>query len=280
MFPIGSDFPLIDAVGKRHAPAAQKVRIVSLVPSITELLCALNLSDQLVGRTGFCIHPREIIRKIPKVGGTKNVKMEKIRELAPTHLIVNIDENPKPVVDELARFIPHVIVTHPLSPLDNPNLYQLLGGIFGRFNEAAHLCRRFEAVYADVVREAHSWPRQKVLYLVWKKPWMTVSRATYISRMLALANWDTVPEAAPARYPEIELTRDFLQDVAIVLLSSEPFRFLPKHADEVRQAFPAGVAPRIELIDGEMVSWYGSRAIEGLRYLSRYREALGVRNEA
>lgn len=277
MVPPGSKFPLIDAIGTRHIPAAPQARIVSLVPSITELLCALGLAEHLVGRTGFCIHPREIIRNIPKVGGTKDVKIERIRDLAPTHLVVNVDENPKPVVEQLARFIPHVIVTHPLSPLENPNLYRLLGGIFGRAEEAERLCCRFETAHAEIAQEAGHWPRHTVLYLVWKKPWMTVSRDTYISQMLALAGWDTVPVAAAARYPEIRLNRETLQDVAIILLSSEPYRFLWKHVDEVQKALPQGVNPRIELIDGEMVSWYGNRAIEGLHYLTRYRQTLEAR---
>lgn len=280
MVPPGSKLPLTDAIGTPHLPAGAQVRIVSLVPSLTELLCALGLADQLVGRTGFCIHPRETVRKIPKVGGTKDVKVEKIRELAPTHLVVNVDENPKAVVDELARFIPHVIVTHPISSLDNPGLYRLLGGIFGRATEAERLCRQFETAHAEILRQGRDWPRQKVLYLVWEKPWMTVSRDTYISRMLALAGWDTVPESAATRYPEVRLTREMLEDVAIILLSSEPYRFLPKHVEQLRQALPNGVNPKVELIDGEMVSWYGSRAIEGLPYLKRFREALGMRSEA
>jgi ABC-type hemin transport system substrate-binding protein len=84
---------LADAAGTVHEPAGGDARIVCLVPSITELLCDLGLSEQLVGRTGFCIHPREIVRAIPKVGGTKNVKLDRIRRLAPTHAVINIEEN-------------------------------------------------------------------------------------------------------------------------------------------------------------------------------------------
>jgi len=122
--------PYVDAVGTEHAVAGSDARIVSLVPSVTELLCDLGLAAQLVGRTGFCIHPREVVRDIPKVGGTKDVNLDRIRELAPTHLVVNIDENEKETVEELARSVPSVIVTHPLAPEDNLGLYRLLGGIF------------------------------------------------------------------------------------------------------------------------------------------------------
>ena len=109
---------LTDAAGVEHRAAGGQPRIVSLVPSVTELLCELGLADRLVGRTGFCIHPADTVRAIAKVGGTKDVNIEKIRRLAPTHLVVNIDENEKPTVDALAVFIPNVIVTHPLAPRD------------------------------------------------------------------------------------------------------------------------------------------------------------------
>src|SRR5437868_7129461 len=104
---------LIDAGGREHRPVSKDAppRIVSLVPSITELLCDLGLAQWLVGRTGFCVHPAQTVRSIAKVGGTKSVNIEKIRALAPTHLIVNIDENEKPTVELLAQCIPHVVVT-------------------------------------------------------------------------------------------------------------------------------------------------------------------------
>ena len=121
---------LTDALGTLHAPAPG-ARIVSLVPSITEMLCDLGLAPQMVGRTGFCIHPAAAVRQIPKIGGTKDVNIEKIRKLAPTHLVVNIDENDKPAVERLAEFVPHIVVTHPMGPRDNLPLARLLGGIFG-----------------------------------------------------------------------------------------------------------------------------------------------------
>ena len=112
MIPPDSVVPT-DALGVAHPPAEGPVRIVSLVPSLTELVCDLGLADQLAGRTGFCIHPREIVKDVTKVGGTKDVRMDVVRALAPTHLIVNIDENRRDTVERLAAFIPYVIVTHP-----------------------------------------------------------------------------------------------------------------------------------------------------------------------
>ena len=273
-----------DAIGRVHAVARADARIVSLVPSITELLFELGAGDRLVGRTGFCIHPRQRIRTVPKVGGTKSVDVEAIRALAPTHLIVNIDENEKPTIDQLAGFVPNVIVTHPLGPLDNLPLYRLLGGIFGRESKAADLCEDFQKAYVNAVGACADLPRERVLYLIWKSPWMTVSRDTYISRTLAAIGWDTLEIDSKDRYPKIELTPELLSGVDRVLLSSEPYAFRERHLDEIRQILFADdtdfvptpmeepeSSVTVSLIDGEMTSWYGSRAIEGMKYLARLR---------
>src|SRR5215475_8722482 len=99
-------------------------RIVCLVPSITELVCDLGLADQLVGRTGFCIHPWETVRRIPKVGGTKDVKLDRVKQLGPTHVIVNVEENRRETAEALAEFVPEIVVTHPKRPRDNLDLYR------------------------------------------------------------------------------------------------------------------------------------------------------------
>ncbi len=256
---------LIDAVGRQHRAVAPNAppRIVSLVPSITELLCDLGLAPALVGRTGFCIHPAETVRAIAKVGGTKDVNVDKIRRLAPTHLIVNIDENEKPTVDALAQFIPQVIVTHPLAPRDNLALYRLLGGIFGAERAADALCAAFEQEYAALQAQPKS-PAQTMLYCIWKDPWMTISRDTYIARMMAEIGWQCwVPPADAARYPRFEWSDRMVQAIDGVLLSSEPYRFTETHADALEKQ----IGKPVQLLDGEMMSWYGSRAVAGLRYL-------------
>src|SRR5438477_1283761 len=108
-----NEYHLVDALGTVHEVAGATARIVSLVPSITELLFDLGLAAQVVGRTGFCVHPGDLVKRVAKVGGTKSIEIMRIKRLAPTHLIVNIDENPRATVEELSRFVPHVIVTHP-----------------------------------------------------------------------------------------------------------------------------------------------------------------------
>jgi ABC-type Fe3+-hydroxamate transport system substrate-binding protein len=238
------------------------------VPSITELVCELGLAGELVGRTGFCIHPKDVLKQIPKVGGTKSVNLKKIRALAPTHVIVNVDENKKETADALAEFVPHVIVTHPLAPLDNLDLYRQIGNAFGKQREAEALCARFESAYASVVKK--TFQEKRVLYLIWKDPWMTVSRDTYVSRALALFGLQTLPKSAGARYPKISLEEPWLQDVGVVLLSSEPYRFQERHLDEIKNTLKKPA----RLIDGEMTSWYGPRAIAGLGYLADFSSSL------
>ena len=258
--------PIVDAWGQPHRRGAAGARIVSLVPSITELLFALDLGQQVVGRTTFCVHPRDAVRHVPEVGGTKNVKLERVRELAPTHVIVNIDENTRETFDGLKAFVPDVVVTHPNAPDDNVGLYRLLGGVFGREAAAERLVVRFESALADVTRSVSGTPNRRVLYLIWRHPWMTVSPDTYIARMLEVAGWTTVPGETDTRYPRLEEAQLRTLDFDLCLLSSEPYPFRDVHLREVG-ALVGGA--QVELVDGEMLSWYGSRAIAGLAYLER-----------
>jgi ABC-type Fe3+-hydroxamate transport system substrate-binding protein len=255
-----------DALGTVHGRAGSDARIVSLVPSITELVCDLGLSDRLVGRTGFCIHPWETVRHVPKVGGTKDVLLDLVRALEPTHAILNIDENLRETAEALAKFVPHVIVTHPQAPADNLELYRLLGIIFDREAQAELLCREFEEALTQLLTAEHV--PLDVLYLIWRDPWMAVARDTYIAQTLALINWRSHPLDASERYPEVDL-RAYSDRVDRVLLSSEPYHFKEHHIAEV-EALVGGAT--VTLIDGEMTSWYGSRAIEGMRYLARQHE--------
>ena len=259
----------IDFAGRVHPPAGTEPRIVSLVPSITELLFDLGLGPFVAGRTTFCVHPREGVGSVPRVGGTKTVRLDRLRRLRPTHVIVNVDENRKGDVEAIESFAPHVIVTHPLEPGDNPGLFRLLGAIFGREAAAERLADDFAKELASLRETATHLPPRRVLYLIWKEPWMTVSRDTYISRTLALVNWTTAAHDAGVRYPEVELDEALFAAIDLVLLSSEPYPFKPAHAGLVRAA-PGGSRVPVAHIDAEMVSWYGSRAIRGLRYLAGF----------
>ena len=177
-------------------------RIASLVPSLTELLFALGLGPHVVARTGFCIHPADAVRAVPKVGGTKDVNLAKLMRLAPTHVLVNVDENRQGTVQALrawpAAQRPQVIVTHPCAPEDNAALIAQVADAFADtagVAERAHALR--EELTAELAATAAARDRfapQHVLYLIWREPWMSVARDTYIARMLDTVHWQTLPD--------------------------------------------------------------------------------------
>lgn len=250
-------------------------RIASLVPSLTELLLALGLREHIVARTGFCIHPADAVREIAKVGGTKDVNLAKLRRLAPTHVLVNVDENRLATVDALrawpAAERPQIIVTHPCDPQDNlalvDRLLEVFGAIAGVAEHAAAL--RDALAHELALTRPADHTGQNVLYLIWRDPWMTVARDTYISRMLARVNWHTLPAVAggaagAARYPTLRGDEPWLASVQQLLLSSEPYAFSDAHLSEAQALCPRA---RVRLVDGELISWYGPRAVAGLRYL-------------
>jgi len=267
------DERLRDSAGVLHAPAPA-ARIVSLVPSITELLFDLGLGPRVVGRTGFCVHPEPAVRAVPKVGGTKDVKLGDLRALRPSHVIVNVDENEATTVHALRTFVPHIVVTHPNAPEDNLTLYALLGALFGAEERAQALGEALQREL-DLCRRS-DWPHERVLYLIWKDPWMTIAADTYIARTLARVGWDVTTGpggwAGAARYPLVDDIVTAATDVDRVLLSSEPFLFTEAHAAAVRPR----VRPPVQLIDAQMTSWYGSRAVRGLAYLRTLRRAVSA----
>jgi ABC-type hemin transport system substrate-binding protein len=260
--------------------ATSPPRIVSLVPSLTELLFAMGLGPWVVGRTGFCIHPAQGVAAVPKVGGTKDVNLDKIQRLRPTHVLVNIDENELPTVEALRAFVPRVIVTHPCAPQDNLALIDQISAEFAPYLIADNVANS-PASAANALRDQLQQrlqrlqalqpqrPPERVLYLIWKDPWMTVAQDTYISRMLALVGWQTCPTVqggahGAARYPVVSGAEPWLGPIERVLLSSEPYRFSDSHIAAARALCPGA---KVQCVDGELLSWYGSRALAGLDYL-------------
>jgi ABC-type Fe3+-hydroxamate transport system substrate-binding protein len=241
-------------------------RIASLVPSLTELLFALGLGPHVVARTGFCIHPREA-RAVPKVGGTKDPDLALLRAIAPTHLVVNVDENRREDVEAAREFVPNILVTHPLAPVDNLALFATFGDAFDCRARADALIAQLEASLSSVRDAMRGVPRERALYLIWRKPWMTVSRQTYVSASLALVGWDTVPEQSESRYPRVADDDPAWKDAQRILLSSEPYAFRERDVREMKERHGKPAA----LVDGEWTSWYGVRAIEGLAALARFR---------
>ena len=256
------------------SPGRRPPRIASLVPSLTELVFALGLGDRLVARTGFCVHPKEQVAGVTKVGGTKDVRLDRLRRLAPTHLLVNIDENRRETIEAIRGWgdaAPEIVVTHPLDPEDNLALVDQLATTFA---DEPHVAAHAETLRRQLAAELAATtpagrPERRVLSLIWHRPWMTVARDTYLSRMLARIGWQTLPEltggfAGAARYPALDGREPWLASVDEVLLSSEPFAFRAEHEEEARAMCPAA---RVRRVDGELLGWYGARAVAGLRYL-------------
>ncbi|HRI17011.1 MAG TPA: helical backbone metal receptor [Burkholderiaceae bacterium] len=249
--------------------------MASLVPSLTELVVALGLRDRLVARTGYCIHPAEALAGVPKVGGTKDVNLAKLRRLAPTHVLVNIDENRSETVDALREFVPNVVVTHPCDPQDNLALVEQMRAAFAGEPQVDARATALREALEFELSAAAAPAGETVLYLIWHDPWMTVARDTYISRMLARIGWHTVPAttggpSGAARYPALRGDEPWLADVQRVLLSSEPFAFDEHHAQAAQLLCPQA---RVQRVDGELLSWYGARAVAGLRYLRRLAQS-------
>jgi ABC-type hemin transport system substrate-binding protein len=249
--------------------SAMNVRIASLVPSLTELLFALGLGPWVVARTGYCTHPADGVAAVPKVGGTKDVNLAKLRRLAPTHALVNVDENRIDTAEALRKFVPQVIVTHPCGPEE---VEALIAQIASTFSALPGVAERAAALRAELRAElaaTAALAAVPVLYLIWREPWMTVARDTYISRLLVRAGWQTLParhggEHGAARYPTLRGDEPWLADVREVLLSSEPYAFTSQHIAQAQALCPQA---RVRLVDGELLSWYGPRTAAGLRYL-------------
>ncbi|MFN3629037.1 MAG: helical backbone metal receptor [Casimicrobiaceae bacterium] len=260
-----------DAIGVTHGRCPD-ARIASLVPSLTETLFEFGLGDRVVARTGFCIHPAPEVRAVPKVGGTKDVRLDRLLATGPTHVLLNIDENRRELYEQLRGRVPHVIVTHPQTPEDNFALYELLGGVFAA-EQAANAATKALSEALGRAQSLRAMARDlTVLYLIWTDPWMTVARTTYASAMLGRVGLCTLPKTAPCRYPEVAADASEWQHAEVVFLSSEPYRFTQDDVRRLSARMPRGQP--VKLIDGEMVTWFGSRAPRAIDYLCALRQQL------
>ena len=233
------------------------MKVVSLVPSITEALLDLGLTDkEVVGRTKFCIHPAEKVQNIPKIGGTKNLNIDLIKSLKPDLILANKEENIKEQVEELQKHF-NVLVTDIASVDDTLNLNRRLGQLFHKETSA----EKFNAEILKNLRENQVRKKLKVAYLIWKKPYMTVGGDTYISHILEAIGCINLFEEQN-RYPEI--TVDNLKDADVVFLSSEPYPFKEKDIQELKEHLQE--VPVI-LVDGEVFSWYGTHLAKKGAYL-------------
>ncbi|GAA4153049.1 helical backbone metal receptor [Chryseobacterium ginsenosidimutans] len=224
------------------------MKVVSLVPSITEALFDLGLTEnEIVGRTKFCIHPREKVKNVAIIGGTKNINIDKIRALQPDLILANKEENIKEQVEALMDDF-KVIVTNVENIEDNYYLLKNLGKIFNKEDRA----QLFNLKIYEVLNEAKIKSNIKVAYLIWKNPYMTIGSDTFIHKILGEIGFENIFKDKK-RYPEIK-TED-LAEADIIMLSSEPFPFKEKHIDELKAFYPD---KKIMIVDGEAFSWYGT----------------------
>ena len=238
-------------------------RIVSLVPSQTELLCDLGLEDSLVGVTKFCVHPENIKADKAIVGGTKQVHFDKIKALNPDVILCNKEENTQDMITELETIAP-VHISDINSIEDCLELIGMYGDLFNSKEKADLIIKTIQKEYQlflEYVKKRHPF---KVAYFIWKDPWMVAGNNTFINSMLTLNGFKNVYENI-ARYPEISLG-DTDVDIELVLLSSEPYPFKEEHIKMLQPQFPNA---KIHLVDGEMFSWYGSRLIKAFTYFKQ-----------
>ena len=240
------------------------MKIISLVPSITETLLDFGLDEnQVIGRTKFCIHPNEIVSKIPKIGGTKNLNIEKIKVLNPDFIIANKEENEKVQVEELLQNF-KVWVTDIQNLEDNSIFLAELGEILGKQNIAKDFITKTENIFNSLKFENSK--KIKAAYLIWKNPYMTVGSDTFIHHILENLGFENIFKNTK-RYPEISV--DDLRDAETILLSSEPYPFKEKHIEELQQEFPD---KKIIFVDGEAFSWYGSHLSKCAEYYQIFLE--------
>ena len=246
-------------------------RIVSLVPSQTELLCDLGLKEKIVGVTKFCVHPGNIRKTSTVVGGTKSLHINKIAKLQPDIILCNKEENTPEMVTELEKIAP-VHVSDILSFKDALDIIEVYGQLFRKKFEASALIESIIKEKESFELEIKERRRLKVAYFIWRNPWMLAGRATFINSLLEVNGWENIISDPTSRYPEIDLKDlEFLQP-DLILLSSEPFPFRDKHAVEITDHYSGA----IELVDGEYFSWYGSRLLPAFKYFREFQMKLSI----
>lgn len=234
-------------------------RIISLVPSQSELLWDLGLREELIGITKFCIHPTELFKTVTRIGGTKTVNIEKIRALKPDLIIGNKEENEHTQILELQKEFP-VWMSDIYNLQDSLTMIQYLGELVNRVEEANKL--------KDVIQSSFlnfKIAQKSVLYLIWKDPYMAAGKSTFIGDMLQKMGLENVVSNVNGRYPNLNLEDIKSLNPELIFLSTEPFPFKEEHITELKKTLPNS---KILLVDGEFFSWYGSRLQKSVAYFN------------
>ena len=261
---------LIDQIGTTHTFETSPSRIISLVPSQTELLYDLGLEDKIIGITKFCVHPYHFKSTKKSVGGTKKVHFEKIRLLQPDIIICNKEENTLEMVEQLRKICP-VWVTNIATIEDNFQMITDFGQLFNCRTESQKWNDKLAFALTDFKNYIKHKEIKKVAYFIWKKPFMVAGSDNFINELLKLNHFENIYQNK-GRYPEIELKKMRLEgDPDLVFLSSEPYPFAEEDAFEIgRHTHHA----KTVFVDGEMFSWYGSRLLKAFDYFKKMHEKL------
>lgn len=255
-----------DQTGRKVDIPQQPQRIISLVPSQTELLFDLGLETKIVGITKFCIHPKDKVKNISKIGGTKNFHFEKIQALNPDLIIGNKEENYQEGIAKLAEKYP-VWLSDIYTLSDALQMIQAIGKITNKSPEANVLSKQIQQNFSTLPKVSR---KVRVAYLIWRKPYMVAASRTFIDAMLSEIGLENI-FAEKERYPEITLVELSEKQPDYIFLSSEPYPFKEKHIAELQQVCPKS---KILLVDGEMFSWYGSRLLKSSSYFQELMKSL------
>lgn len=249
-----------DMLGRQVQINYPPQRIVSVVPSQTELLADLGLDKEVIGITKFCVHPNEWFRTKERVGGTKQLDIGKIFSLKPDLVIANKEENLQAQIEEeLAPSVP--VWVSDIQTLEQAiNMIQQVGLLVDKEQQANCLAKDIAAGFESMNKA--SIPK-RVAYFIWRDPWMSIGGDTFINNIIETIGWKNVLKDE-IRYPELSLEKLAAYKPDIIFLSSEPFPFKEKHIIEVKAVLPN---TEVLLVDGEMFSWYGSRLIKAIPYL-------------
>lgn len=241
-------------------------RIVSLVPSQTELLHYLGLEKEVVGITKFCVHPEHWFRSKTRIGGTKHLHLDRIQALRPDLIIGNKEENPKEQIEELMQHYP-VWMSDIQTLEDAYDMIHQIGRLSDRASKAGELVSELQNRFASLP-PLPSTP--SVAYFIWRNPYMVAANHTFIHEMIQAAGFQNAFQHKN-RYPEISLEELKDLDVDLLFLSSEPYPFKNKHFEEFKPFCQQAV---IKIVDGELFSWYGSRLLYSAAYFKELREEL------
>lgn len=261
--------PFLDASGVPVTLAAPPRRIVSLVPSITEILFVLGAGDAVAGCTTYCTEPREAVAGTPRVGGEKNPRLDLIRALGADLVLANVEENVREHVETLRGWGITVHVSYPRTVAAGIELVRELGALTGAAERGRALADELAAALARARAARRGRRPARVFCPIWRRPYMTINADTYVHDMLAECGGDNVFGGSPARYPAVTLEEVAAAAPEVILLPDEPYRFRRAHAADFAPYpdVPAVRDARVHLVDGKLLSWYGPRIAEALSTL-------------